>query len=54
MYQSTRLLFATIVFTALLPVTVLGYGFSDYSGDRGYRSYAGPAGGNHFSGSLRL
>jgi len=54
MRKSTRLLFATIVFTALLPVTVWGYGLSDYPGDRGYRSYAGSAGGHHYSGSLRL
>jgi len=54
MRKSIRLLFATIVFTALLPVTVWGYGFSDYPGDRGYRSYAGSAGGHHYSGSLRL
>ena len=54
MCQSTRLLFATIVFVALLPVTVWGYGFSDYPGDRSYSPYAGPAGGHHFSGSLRL
>ena len=54
MRQSTHLLFATIVFTALLPVTVWGYGLSDYPGDRGYRSYAGSAGGHHYSGSLRL
>ena len=54
MHKSTRLLFATIIFTALPPVTVWGYGFSDYPGDRSYPPYAGPAGGNHFSGSLRL
>ena len=58
MRQSTRLLFATIVFTAIFtalpPVTVWGYGFSDYPGDRGYRPYAGSAGGHHYSGSLRL
>jgi HSP20 family molecular chaperone IbpA len=54
MCQSTRLLFATIVFMALLPVTAWGYGLSDYPGDRSYPPYAGPAGGHHFSGSLRL
>ena len=58
MYQSTRLLFATIVFTAIFtalpPVTVWGYGLSDYPGDSSYPPYAGPAGGHHYSGSLRL
>ena len=54
MRQGTRLLFATIIFTALLPVTAWGYGLSDYPGDRGYRPYAGSAGGHHYSGSLRL
>ena len=54
MRQSPHLLFAIVIFTALLPVTVWGYGFADYPGDRSYLPYAGSAGGNHFSGSLRL
>ena len=54
MRENPHLLFVIIIFTALLPVTVWGYGFADYPGDRSYPTYAGPAGGYHYSGSLRL
>lgn len=54
MQQSTRLLFAGVVFVALFPVTVWGYGADDYHGNSSYFAYAGPAGGNHYSGSMRL
>ena len=37
MRQSTNLLFASVLFAALLPVTVWGYGFYDYQGDRNNR-----------------
>jgi len=37
MQQSTNLLFASVLFAALLPVTVWGYGFYDYQGDRNNR-----------------
>jgi len=34
MRQSTKLLFTSVLFAALLPVAVWGYGFYDYHGDR--------------------
>ena len=37
MQRSTNLLFASVLFAALLPVTVWGYGFYDYQGDRNNR-----------------
>ena len=54
MRQFTHLSFASMLFAALLPVTVWGYGFSDYPGDRSYRPYARSAGGSNYPGSLRI
>ena len=54
MRQNTHLLFVIVLFSALLPVTVWGYGFSDYPGGGGYRPYAGSAGVHHRPGSLRI
>ena len=54
MQQNTHLLFVSVLFAALLPVTVWGYGFSDYPGDGSYRPYAGSAKVHHYPGSLRL
>jgi hypothetical protein len=54
MRQSTRLSFVSILFATLLPVTVWGYSFAGYTGDRNYIPYAGSVGGNHYQGSLRL
>ena len=54
MWKSTHLLFVSVLFGALLPVTVWGYGFAAYPGDRNYLPHAGSAGGHHYSGSLRL
>jgi len=54
MRQSTHLLFASVFFAAMLPVTAWGFGFADYPGDRSYHPYAGSAEGRHYSGSLRL
>lgn len=54
MKQSVHLLFASVLFGALLPVTVWGYGVTDYPGDRSYPPHAGSAGGHRYSGSLRL
>lgn len=49
MWQSIRVSLASVLFAALLPVTVWGYGLADYPGDRG-----GSAGGGHYAGALRL
>ena len=54
MRQNTHLLFVCVLFGALLPVTVWGYGFAAYPGDRNYLPHAGSAGGHHYSSSLRL
>ena len=54
MQQRTQLLFVSVLFAALLPVTVLGYGIFDYHVDRRYLPYAGSERGHHYSGSLRL
>ena len=54
MRQNIHLLFVSVLFGALLPVTVWGYGFAAYPGDRNYLPHAGSAGGHHYSGSLRL
>lgn len=54
MQQRAYLLFISVFFTALLPVTVWGYDFIGYHGDRHYLPYAGSEGGYHYSGSLRL
>jgi HSP20 family molecular chaperone IbpA len=54
MRQITHLLFVSVLFVALLPVTAWGYGFAAYPGDRNYLPHAGSAGGHHYSGSLRL
>ena len=54
MRHRPHILFASVLLVAMLPVTVQGYGLSDYPGDRGCRPYAGPAGGNHFPVSVRL
>ena len=54
MKQSYHLLIVSVLFPALLPVTVWGYGFFDYQNDRSYLPYARPVGGNHHPGSLRL
>ena len=54
MRKSTHLLFVSVLFGALLPVTVWGYGFAAYPGDRNYLHHAGSTGGHHYSGSLRL
>ena len=54
MRKCTRLLFVSVIAGALLPVTVWGYGFAAYPDDRNHLPYAGSAGGNHYSGSLRL
>ena len=54
MYKRTHLLLISIFFSAILPLSAWGYGFSDYPGDRGYRPYAESAGGYHLRGSMRL
>ena len=54
MRRNIHLLFASSLFAVLLPVTVWGYGFYDYHGDRNYLSYTGSAGGHRYPGSLRL
>lgn len=54
MHKHTCLLLTSVFFSALLPVSAWGYGFSDYPGDRGYRPYAESAGGYHLQGSMRL
>ena len=54
MRQSTYLLFVSVLFGALLPVTVWGYGSAPYPGDSDYHSQAWSTGGHHYSGSLRL
>lgn len=54
MQQRTRLLFASVLLTAFLPVTVWGYGIFDYHGDRHYLPYAGSERGHYDSGSLHL
>jgi HSP20 family molecular chaperone IbpA len=54
MQQRAHLSFVSVLFVALLPLTVWGYGFYDYPGERGYHPYAESAGGNHYLGSLQL
>ena len=54
MQKRTQLLFVSVLFAALLPVTVWGYGIFDHNGDRRYLPYAGSEGGHHYSGSIRL
>jgi HSP20 family molecular chaperone IbpA len=54
MQRNTHLLSLSVLFMALLPVTVWGYGFSDYRGYGSDSPYAGSAGGHHYPGSLRL
>jgi len=54
MQQSPHMLFASVLFSTLLPLTVWGYGFSDYPGHSSYLPYAGSAGGNRAPESLRL
>ena len=54
MQQNTRLLIASILVAALLPVTVWGYGYPADPGDWSNRPYAGSEQGYYFSGSLRL
>jgi HSP20 family molecular chaperone IbpA len=54
MRQRIHVTFISILFAAMLPVTAWGSGFADYPGDRSYHPYSGPAGGSHYSGSLRV
>jgi HSP20 family molecular chaperone IbpA len=54
MQQNTRLLIASVLVAALLPVTVWGYGFPDAPGDWSNRPYARAEEGSYFSGSLRM
>ena len=54
MQKRTRLLFVSVLYAALLPVTVWGYGIYDYNGDRRHLPYTGSEEGHHYSGSLRL
>jgi len=54
MRASTRLLFVAFLFTALLPVIVWGYDFTDYHGDMGYFPYSGQEGGDRYRGTLRV
>jgi len=54
MRQNIHLLSVSVLFAALFPMTVWGYGFFDDPGDRGYLPRAGSASGHHYSGSLRL
>jgi len=54
MRLSRQLLFVSILFGALLPATVWGYGFAAYPDDRSYLPYSSATVDHHYSGSLRL
>ena len=54
MRWNIRVLFMGFLFSALLPVTVWGYGFTDYYDDRSYFPYSSAVGSDRYKGSLRL
>lgn len=54
MQQRIRLFLSCIIVAALLPASTWGYGGSYYHADRDYRPYTGPAGGQRYSGRMKV